>query len=108
MALALLLVNQGEINEAIDVVESLPVNSNETQNFSDLFYTLVYAAQNELSISELPQSKIEDHEEIVQIKNIGGYSAQVVLSEFYKREFLSIIETASSLEFRMIKKGIRI
>lgn len=51
MALALLLVNQGEVSEAIDVVESLPVNSSETQNFSDLFYTLVYAAQNELTIS---------------------------------------------------------
>lgn len=101
MALALLLLNQGEISEAIDVVESLSGNSSETQSFSEFFYILVYAAQNELSLSELPQAKIEDLEEIAENRNIGGYSAQAVLSEFYKREFLSIIETDSSLEYRI-------
>ncbi len=100
MALALLLLNQGEISEAIDVVESLPVNSNETQNFSDLFYILVYAAQNELAISALPQAKIEDLEEIAQSRNIGGYSAQAILSQYYNKEFLSIIETDTSVEYR--------
>lgn len=101
MAHALLLLDQAEISEAIDVVESLSGNSSETQSFSEFFYILVYAAQNEVSISELPQSKIEDLEEIAQIRNIGGYSAQAILSQFYNREFLSIIETDSSLEYRI-------
>ncbi|MBK9107172.1 MAG: T9SS type A sorting domain-containing protein [Saprospiraceae bacterium] len=103
MALALLLLDQGEISEAIDVVESLPVNSNETQNFSDLFYILVYATQNELSLSELPQAKIEDLEDIAENRNIGGFAAQIILTQFYDKEYLSIIETDTSLEYRSQK-----
>lgn len=57
MTHALLLLDQAVISEAIDVVKSLPVNSNETQNFSDLFYILVYAAQNAFTLSELYLAK---------------------------------------------------
>lgn len=104
---ALILLDEDNLSTAQTVVNNMPSSSPEKADFVSLFNVMVYARQNNLNLSELPETQLNSLESLDGGRSLGAYHAQAILSQYYSRSFPLVIENDSTLEFRT-KKEIQI
>ncbi|MEO6189756.1 MAG: T9SS type A sorting domain-containing protein [Saprospiraceae bacterium] len=97
---ALILLEEDNFSAAQAVVNNMPSSSSEKADFVSVFNVIVYSKQNNLNLSDLPETQLNSLESLEEGRSLGAYQAQALLSQYYSRSYPLIIENESELEFR--------
>lgn len=105
MLYAEVLLEEGQITAAQTIVNNMPSSSPEKADYASFFTVLVYAQQNNISLSELPEDKLNILQDLAEGRSIGAYRSQSILIEYYNQSYTLIVETESGIEFRSRKQS---